>query len=237
MVECPLLETTVMAKPEFIRAHKGWLQTAFLSLRKDQREVAILATVDVAPEDYFKRIADQIKRREKRGFAIVYGSGVKADQPTTSHRAMIDALREQGYVYLRDAIPTEDYWVNAGQVDEPEAADLRAADEKIGGDIPADAEVMAASLRSGDLPNPLHDLTPPRPSKSVEEQNARAVEVIRQQAEHYHVYAFLGANRIGAIVDYLTAESFALRDTHWMDVMAVEKGRDKVKPTIDYRRQ
>lgn len=221
-----------MAKPEFIRAHKGWLQSAFLSLRKDEREVAILATVDVAPEDYFKRIGDQIKRREKRGFAIVHDLRGRADQPGASHRAMIDALRERGFVYLRDVIPTEDYWTNAGQVEEPEAAEGQISEV-----IPADAEAMAASLLSGELPNPMHDLTPPRPGKSVEEQNTRVLEVIRQQAEHYHVYAFLSAKRIGAIVDGLVGEGFTLRDTHWMDVMAVERGRVETEPTIDYRRQ
>lgn len=225
-----------MPKPDFIRAHKGWLQTAFLSLRKDQREIAILATVDVAPEEYFMRIADQIKRREKRGFAIVYDFGAKADQPGTSHRAMIDALREHGFVYLRDVIATEDYWMNTGHADDPVAGDLEhreASEGQAGGDIAADAEVAASSLRSGELPNPMHDLGPSPPSRSVE----RTVEVIREQAEQYHVYAFLGVTRVGAIIEALTDEGFSLRDTHWMDVMAVEQGRVETKLTIDYRRQ
>jgi hypothetical protein len=229
-----------MAAPDFIRTHKGWLQTAFLSLRNDEREIAILVTVDVAPEDYFQRITDQIKRREKRGFAIVYDDGAGADKPGAIQRAMLDALREHGLVYLWHSILTEDYWINAGQVVEAAESDLRAdeaSEGEIGDDVAANAEALAASLRSGDLPHPIHDLARKLTSEVVEKRNAHIVEVIQQQAKHYHVYAFLPASRVGGIVEKLTAEGFALRDTHWMDVMAVEQGRVETKPTIDHRRQ
>jgi hypothetical protein len=229
-----------MAKADYIRAHKGWLQTAFLSLRKDQREIALLATVDVAPEDYFKRVADQIKRREKRGFAIVYDYGGEADQLEPSRRAVIDALGEHGFVYLRDSLPVEDYWINAGHVGEPDAADPETgASSEINAinQTSSGVEELAATLLSGQLPNPMHDIAPSPSNKSAEERNEHTVEVIKQQAEHYHVYVFLGANRVGDIVEGLFRTGFELGQTHWMDVMAVEHGRPETKATIDYRRQ
>lgn len=228
-----------MAETDFVRAHKGWLQTAFLLLRKEQREIALLATVDVAPEDYFKRIADQIKRREKRGFAIVYDYSTAPDQLDASHRAAVDALRPHGFVYLRDTIPVEDYWISTVAVEGQVAADSKAndqSDETAHSETSDAAEAAATSLRSGQLPNPMHDISPSRSSENVEEQVTRSVQVIKQQAEHYHVYAFLGANRLSAVVEGLSAEGFTLKDTHWMDVMAVEHGRAEAQPTIDHRR-
>jgi len=229
-----------MATSDFIRAHKGWLQTAFLSLRKDQREIAILATVDVAPEEYFERLSEQIKNREKRGFAIVYDFDTETDHLGDSQRAIVDALREHGFVYLRDSIAVEDYWTKAGKIDEPVEADQKAgeaSDEESASKTPANAEALAASMRSGELPHPMHDLATSLANKHADGRGTHAAEVIKQQAEHYHVYAFLGANRVGGVVEGLMDAGFELNQTHWMDVMAVEQGRAEAKPTIDYRRQ
>ena len=219
-----------MANTDHIRAHNGWLQTAFLSLRKDQREIALLATVDVAPEDYFKRIADHIKRREKRGFAIVYDYAPATDP----HKTLTGHLAKHGLVHLKESIPLEDYWISSAA--EPDAADAKtdASDATLGGDHLADIDALAASLTSGEIPHPLHDLSQ---ASSAEASNAKTLEVIKQQSENYHVYGFLGANRLGAVVDGLVRDGFALKDTQWMDVMSVGKTRIKTPGTIDRRRR
>ena len=52
---------------EFMRIKDTWLELAFVTLRKEQKEIALLATIDLGPQEYFERISEHIKKREKRG--------------------------------------------------------------------------------------------------------------------------------------------------------------------------
>ena len=100
------------APEKLARVKDGWLQLAFLILRKEERELALLTTIDLGPHHYFERIGQLIKKREKRGFAIVYDelqglAGVNQGEDEEIQRLKQTAmagLQQHGFAYLGDVV-------------------------------------------------------------------------------------------------------------------------------------
>ena len=108
------------APEKLVRVKDDWLQLAFHILRKDQRDLALLATIDFGPQDYFNRIVQLIKKREKRGFAIVYEDhqdlpGLTQEREGSEPIELLKqnamaSLQKHGIAYLADVVRPEDYW-------------------------------------------------------------------------------------------------------------------------------
>ena len=121
----------------FMRIKEDWLQLAFLTLQKGAHEIALLATIDLGPKEYLDRVAEHIKKREKRGFAILFedvdgiddtlGKELDAEyaEYLTTKRNALNALQKHKIWHLTDVVKREDYWVNADNL-EPILADMRA---------------------------------------------------------------------------------------------------------------
>ena len=206
---------------EFMRIKDTWLGLAFLTLRKEQKEIALLATIDVGPQEYFERISEHIKKREKRGFAILFEDvdGVDralAEEPDAEeadyHRTKRDALnllQEHGFWFLADMVKREDYWVSADNL-EPVVAQAREEASRAPGGwdtllserrkgydaILQNPKEAAASLQRFLLPPELYDLDHPFTKSRIDDRDAHAVETIKLHADKHHVYALWGVDHI-----------------------------------------
>ena len=231
---------------EFVRVNGTWLQLAFLTLRKEQREVALLATIDIGPREYFERIVEHIKKREKRGFAILFEDvdgfdsalAKEADAPDAdfqkTKRDALNRLQDCGFCYLADIIKREEYWVNADDLDSLLAHAREEASKAEGGwnsvlsgrrkgydAILQNPKEAAASLQRFPLLPELYDLDHSFTKSRVDNRNVRAVEMIEQHSQKHHVYALWGLDHIPGILRGLEDKGFDVTNTQWMDVMVV----------------
>ena len=232
---------------EFVRVNGTWLQLAFLTLRKDQREIALLATIDMGPREYFERIVEHIKKREKRGFAILFEDvdgfdralAKEADAQAAifqkTKRDALDRLQECGMWYLADIVKREEYWVNADNLDTLLAHAREEASKAEGGwntvlserrkgyeAIVQNPKVAAASLRRYPLLPELYDLDHSFTKSRVDDRNVHAVEMIERHSPKHHVYALWGLDHIPGILRGLKDKGFDNTQTQWMDVMVVD---------------
>ncbi len=203
------------APENLARVKDGWLQLAFLILRKEERELALLATIDLGPQEYFERIAQLIKKREKRGFAIVYEElqdtvpGVNqgeegSDEIQQLKQTAKAGLQERGFAYLGDVVHPEDYWTKVPVDDGDSNAEATAAPRNELAQalraIIADPEATVQALGAFPLRKELYDLLSPTQPRIAKHRSARLAAAILQQAAHYHVFASIGLDRIAAVI-------------------------------------
>lgn len=219
------------APTNLLRVKDDWVQLAFLSLRKQQRDLVLLATIDLGPQDYFDRVVQLIKKREKRGFAIVCedlqgGLGVNEEIQQLKETAKA-GLQKNGFALLADVVRPEDYWTN---VSAPKAGngsnDLDAAQDRLAQTlrgIISDPEATAQALRTFPAQKELYDLYF---GASATQLAARVAAAMLEQAAQYHVFACAGLHRAPAVIDAITAAGYTIVQEQWMDVMAVKHGGD-----------
>jgi hypothetical protein len=219
------------APEKLARVKDGWLQLAFLILRKDERELALLATIDLGPQDYFDRIVQLIKKREKRGFAIVYEElegipgveqGEAEEIQQLKQTAMAD-LQQHGFAYLGDVVRPEDYWtkvpVDDGDSNAEATAVARNGFAQALRAIIADPEATVQALGTFPLRQELYDLFSPSQPDVAKQRSARAAAAILEQAARYHVFALIGLDRMAGVIDAVAAEGYQIVQDQWMDVM------------------
>jgi hypothetical protein len=229
------------APEKLARVKDGWLQLAFLILRKDERELALLATIDLGPQDYFDRIAQLIKKREKRGFAIVYEEpqdttlGVNqgeegSDESQQLKQTAMAGLQQHGFAYLGDVVRPEDYWTNVpvddGDSNAEATAVARAELAPTLRAIIADPDALVQALGAFPLRKELYDLFPPRQPDIAKQRSARAAAAILEQAESYHVFALIGLDRMAGVIDAVAVEGYQIVQVPWMDVMRLRRADD-----------
>jgi hypothetical protein len=221
------------APEKLARVKDGWLQLALFILRKDERELALLATIDLGPQDYFDRIAQLIKKREKRGFAIVYEdpqglAGVNQGEDEEIQRLKQTAmagLQQHGFAYLGDVVRPEDYWtkvpVDDGDSNAQATSVVRNELAQALTAIIADPEATVQALGAFPLRKELYDLfSPPQPD-IAEQRSTQVAAVILEQAARYHVFAFIGLDRMIGVIAAVAAEGYQIVQEQWMDVMMV----------------
>ncbi len=223
------------APEKLARVKDGWLQLAFLILRKDERELALLATIDLGPQDYFDRIAQLIKKREKRGFAIVYEelqglAGVDQGEDDEIQRLKQTAMAGlQQFAYLGDVVRPEDYWTKVPVDDGDNTAEATAVARNELAQaltaIIADPEATVQSLGAFPLRKDLYDLFSPSQSDIAEQRSAQVAAAILEQAAGYHVFALIGLDRMASVIAAVAAESYQVVQEQWMDVMAAGADR------------
>ena len=212
----------------------GWLQLAFIILRKEERELALLATIDLGPQDYFERIAQLIKKREKRGFAIVYeelqDTATRVNQGEEGgddiqqlKQTAAAGLKQHGFAYLGDVLRPEDYWtkvpVDDGDSNAEAAAVARNEFAQALKAIIADPEATVQALGAFPLRRELYDLFSPSQPDIAKQRSARVAAAILEQAARYHVFALIGLDRIAGVIDAVAAEDYQIVQEQWMDVM------------------
>jgi hypothetical protein len=221
------------APDRLARIKDGWLQLAFLMLRKEQRDLALLATIDLGPQDYFDRLVQLIKKREKRGYAIVYedlqsvfGSNhaEEGSEPIEQlKQTAISSLQQHGIAYLADAVRPEDYWKNVPAPGmEKGNDDFDAAQGKLAQtlrDIISNSEATAQAVQTFPAPRELYELCP---AVAAAQLSARVAAAILEQAAQYHVFAFVGLYRAPAVIDAITAAGYQIVQELWFDVMVVK---------------
>jgi len=218
----------------FSRTKDGFLQLAFLTLRKNEREVALMTIMDLATKEYFERIARHIKKREQRGFAIVYEDPASVEMLTAesgnenpsqgAKEAAIASLQKCGVAYFGDEVQPEGYWVNVSAPAMP-AQRLTAACEKYADNlkwISSDPNTIAKAVQTFPLRSELYDLLPRLGDDFDAHRCAQIASAIEAQAEHYNVYALVNLNRVAPLLTTLEAVGFQITQQQWMDVMAVE---------------
>ena len=231
----------------FMRIKEDWLQLAFLTLQKEAHEIALLATIDLGPKEYFDRVAEHIRKREKRGFAILFedvdgidetlGKELDAEyaEYLTTKRDALNALQKHGIWHLTDVVKREDYWVNADNL-EPVLADMRAEAartpdgwEKLIAErrnryasMLQNPEEVVASLRKYPLPPQVYDLDDLFAKSHVHDRDGHAVETICEHVEKHHVFSFWGPDHMHGILRGLKEKDFEVAQTQWMDVMVVD---------------
>ena len=222
------------APEKLARVKDGWLQLAFLILRKDERELALLATIDLGPQDYFDRIAQLIKKREKRGFAIVYEElqGLAGNQGEDEE---IQRLKQtamaglQQFAYLGDVVRPEDYWtkvpVDDGDSNAQATSVVRNELAQALTAIIADPEATVQALGAFPLRKDLYDLFSPSQSDIAEQRSAQVAAAILEQAAGYHVFALIGLDRMASVINAVAAEGYHIVHEQWMDVMAAGADR------------
>ncbi len=228
------------AAPEKLaRVKDGWLQLAFLILRRDERELALLATIDLGPQDYFDRIVQLIKNREKRGFAIVYEKlqGIPgmhqgeegSDEIQHLKQTAMAGLQQHGFTYLGDVVGPEDYWtkvpVDDGDSNSEATAVARNEFAQALRAIIADPEATVRALGTFPLRKELYDLFSPSQPDIARQRSARAAAAILEQAARYHVFALIGLDRVAGIIDAVAAEGYQMVQDQWMDVVLL-RGAD-----------
>jgi hypothetical protein len=221
------------APEKLARVKDGWLQLAFLILRKDERELALLATIDLGPQDYFDRIAQLIKKREKRGFAIVYEelqglAGVdqgEDDEIQRLKQTAMAGLQQHGFAYLGDVVRPEDYWtkvpVDDGDSNAQATSVVRNELAQALTAIIADPEATVQALGAFPLRKELYDLFSPSQPDIAEQRSTQVAAVILEQAARYHVFAFIGLDRMIGVIAAVAAEGYQIVQEQWMDVMMV----------------
>ena len=218
----------------FLRTKDGFLQLAFLTLRKNEREVALLTMIDLATKEYFERIARHIKKREQRGFAIVYEDPTSVEMLVAesgnekpaqgAKEAAIASLQKCEITYFGDEVQPEDYWVNVSAPD-VELSDSAAARDKYADRlkwITSDPNTTAKAVQTFPLRSELYDLLPRFGDDFDARRCAQIASAIEAQAEHYNVYALVNLDRVEHILTTLEAGGFQITQQQWMDVMAVE---------------
>ncbi len=231
----------------FMRINEDWLQLAFLTLQQESQEIALMATIDLGPKEYLDRVAEHIKKREKRGFAILFedvggvddtlGKELDAEYAEflTTKRDALDVLQKHGIWHLTDVIKREEYWINADNL-EPILADMRAEATRAPdgwGQLIAERrnryasmlqnpEEVAASLRKYPPPPEVYDLDDLFAKSHVHDRDAHAVETICKHVEKHHVYSFWGVDHMPGILRGLREKGFEVRQTQWMYVSAVD---------------
>ena len=218
----------------FSRTKDGFLQLAFLTLRKDEREVALMTTIDLATKEYLERIARHIKKREQRGFAIVCENPTSVEMLITesgnekpsqrAKEAAIASLQKCGIAYFGDAVQPKDYWVNVSAPD-MQLSDRAAARDKYADRlkwITLDPKTTAKAVQTFPLGSELYDFLPRFGDDFDERRCAQIASAIEAQAKHYHVYALVNLDRVAHILTTLEAGGFQITQQQWMDVMAVE---------------
>jgi hypothetical protein len=227
----------MQSAPETLtRVKDGWLQLAFVMLRKEQRDMALLATIDLGPQDYFGRIVQLIKKREKRGFAIVYedlGGVLGLNHENEDDKGLqqlrqtaMAGLREHGIVFLPDVVCPEDYWIKVS------APEMETATDELGAvrdnlaqtlrSIRSDPEATARALQSFPAPREVYELYA---VTSANEFAVRVADAMVEQAARYHVFAYVGLHRAPAVIEAMTAAGYRIIQQHWMDVMVVRRKR------------
>jgi hypothetical protein len=221
------------APETFARVKDGWLQLAFLILRKNERELALLTTIDLGPQDYFERIAQLIKKREKRGFAIVFEelqglAGVNQgeegnDEIQQLKQTAMAGLRQHGFAYLGDVVQPEDYWtkvpVEDGDGNAETTAIARNEFAQALRAIVADPEATVQGLGAFPLRKELYDLFSPSQPNIAEQRSTQVAAAILEQAARYHVFAFIGLDRMTGVIAAVAAEGYHIVQDQWMDVM------------------
>jgi hypothetical protein len=226
------------APEKFARVKDGWLQLAFLILRKNERELALLTTIDLGPQDYFERIAQLIKKREKRGFAIVYeelqdttpDQGEEGnDEIQQLKQTAMAGLRQHGFAYLGDVVQPEDYWTKVPVDDGDNTAEATAVARNELAQalraIIADPEATVQALGAFPLRKELYDLFSPSQPDVAKQRSARVAAAILEQAAGYHVFALIGPDRMAGVIDAVAAEGYHIVQDQWMDVMAAGADR------------
>ena len=225
------------APEKLARVKDGWLQLAFHILRKEERELALLATIDLGPQDYFERIAQLIKKREKRGFAIVYeelqglpGVGQEEDEEIQQlKQTAMAGLQQHGFAYLGDVVRPEDYWtkvpVDDGDSNAQATSVVRNELAQALRAISADPEATVQALGAFPLRKELYDLFSPSQPDVAKQRSARVAAAILEQAARYHVFALIGLDRMASVIDAVAAEGYHIVQDQWMDVMAAGADR------------
>jgi hypothetical protein len=224
------------APEKLARVKDSWLQLAFLILRKEERELALLATIDLGPQDYFDRIAQLIKKREKRGFAIVYeelrdpspavDQGEEgSDELQQLKQTALASLQQHGFAYLGDVVRPEDYWTKVPVDDGDNNAEATAVARNELAQalraIIADPEATVQALGAFPLRKELYDLFSPSQPGLAKQRTARVAAASLEQAAGYHVFASIGQDRIGGVIDAVATEGYQVVQKQWMDVMIV----------------
>ena len=218
----------------FARTKDGFLQLAFFTLRKNQREVAVMTIMDLATKEYFERIARHIKKREQRGFAIVYEDPASVEMliaesgnekpAQEAKEAAIASLQKCGIAYFGNAIHPEDYWVNVSAPTMPDDQQPTAAREQYADRlkwITSDPNTTAKAVQTFPLRSELYDLLPNFGDDFNARRCAQIVSAIEAQTEHYNVYALVNLDRVAHLLTRLQGGGFQISRQQWMDVMAV----------------
>jgi hypothetical protein len=218
----------------FSRTKDGFLQLAFLTLRRNDREVALMTVIDLATKEYFERIARHIKKREQRGFAIIYEDPASVDMLIAesgnekaaqgAKEAAIASLQKSGVAYFSDEVQPADYWVKVSAPD-MQLSDLAVARDKYTDrlkSITSGPKTTATSVQTFPLSSELYDLLPRFGDDFDARRCAQIASAIEAQADQYNVYALVNLDRVAHILTTLEAGGFHITQQQWMDVMAVE---------------
>ena len=218
----------------FSRTKDGFLQLAFLTLRKNEREVALMTVIDLATKEYFERIARHIKKRKQRGFAIIYEDPASVEMLIAesgnektaqgAKEAAIASLQKSGVAYFSDEVQSEDYWVKVSapnmQLSEQAAARDKYADRLRW--ITSGPNTAAKAVQTFPLSSELYDLLPRFGDDFDARRCAQIASAIEAQTKHFNVYALVNLDRVALILTTLKEGGFQIIQQQWMNVMTVE---------------
>jgi hypothetical protein len=174
-----------------------------------------------------------IKKREKRGYAIVYedlqsvfrsNHAEEGSEPIGQlKQTAMATLQQHGIAYLADAVRPEDYWTKVLAPDgENGSDDLDAAQGKLAQTlryIISNPGATAQAVQTFPAPRELYELCP---AVSAAQLSAGVAAAILEQAAQYHVFAFVGLYRAPAVIDAITAAGYQIVQELWIDVMVVK---------------
>ncbi|HET9395807.1 MAG TPA: hypothetical protein VFO36_07095 [Nitrospiraceae bacterium] len=85
----------------------------------------------------------------------------------------------------------------------------------------ADPEATVQALGAFPLRKELYDLFSPSQPDIAEQRSTQVAAVILEQAARYHVFAFIGLDRMIGVIAAVAAEGYHIVQKQWMDVMMV----------------